>query len=69
MSAAVAVATAPRTLGRRLVPLQVAVGLSGLGLWVPVEKLFMTQIGFTARSVAIMAAAYAAIVPLLEVPS
>jgi MFS family permease len=65
----VAAATAPRTLGRRLVPLQVAVGLSGLGLWVPVEKLFMTQIGFTARSVAIMAAAYAAIVPLLEVPS
>jgi len=37
--------------------------------WVPVEKLFMTQIGFTPRSVAIMAAAYAAVVPLLEVPS
>ena len=69
MSAVVAVSTAPRTLGRRLVPLQVAVGLSAMGLWVPVEKLFMTQIGFTARSVAIMAAAYAATVPLLEVPS
>jgi predicted MFS family arabinose efflux permease len=69
VSAAVAVAMAPRALGRRLVPLQVAVGLSSLGLWGPVEKLFMTQIGFTARSVAIMAAAYAAIVPLLEVPS
>ena len=69
MSATVIAATAPRTLRRRLVPLQVAVGLSGMGLWVPVEKLFMTEIGFTARSVAIMAAAYAAIVPLLEVPS
>jgi predicted MFS family arabinose efflux permease len=52
-----------------LVLLQVAVGLSATGLWVPVEKLFMTQIGFTPRTVAIMAAAYAAVVPLLEVPS
>ena len=69
MSAALAVAAAPRTLTRRLVPLQVAVGLQGIILWVPVEKLFMTQIGFTPRSVAIMAAAYAAVVPLLEVPS
>jgi hypothetical protein len=60
--------TAP-TLARRLLPLQVAVGLSSMILWVPVEKLFMTQIGFTPRTVAIMAAAYAAVVPLLEVPS
>ncbi|MGH2394091.1 MAG: MFS transporter, partial [Candidatus Limnocylindria bacterium] len=35
----------------------------------PVEKLFMSQIGFTAASVGVMAAAYAAVVPLLEVPS
>jgi MFS family permease len=69
VSAALAVVAAPRTLTRRLVPLQVAVGLQGIILWVPVEKLFMTQIGFTPRSVAIMAAAYAAVVPLLEVPS
>src|SRR5215831_1595707 len=61
--------TAPRALGRRLLPLQIAVGLSGVVFWVPVEKLFMTQIGFTPRSVAVMAAAYAAVVPLLEVPS
>ncbi|ADP84594.1 MFS transporter [Pseudofrankia inefficax] len=60
---------APSRLARRLVPLQVAVGLSGMVLWVPVEKLFMTQIGFTPGTVAIMAAAYAAVVPLLEVPS
>jgi MFS family permease len=51
------------------VPLQVGVGLQGFILWVPVEKLFMTQIGFTPQSVALMAAAYAAVVPLLEVPS
>lgn len=62
-------AAAPRTLARRLAPLQVAVGLQGLILWVPVEKLFMTEIGFTPRTVGIMAAAYAAVVPLLEVPS
>ena len=70
MSTAVAaLPAAPRTLARRLVPLQIAVGLQGLILWVPVEKLFMTQIGFTPRTVGIMAAAYAAVVPLLEVPS
>src|SRR5262249_25865813 len=69
VSAALAVSAAPRTLARRLVPLQVAVALQGIILWVPVEKLFMTEIGFTARSVSVMAAAYAAVVPLLEVPS
>ena len=58
-----------RTLARRLLPLQVAVGLQGMMLWVPVEKLFMTQIGFDPGSVGVMAAAYAAVVPLLEVPS
>jgi MFS family permease len=63
------VAAMPRSLARRLLPLQIAVGLQGLILWVPVEKLFMTQIGFDAASVSVMAAAYAAVVPLLEVPS
>jgi Major Facilitator Superfamily/Putative zinc-finger len=59
----------PRTLTRRLLPLQVGVGVQGLMLWVPIEKLFQTQIGFDAASIGVMAAAYAAIVPLLEVPS
>jgi len=63
------VAVAPRTLARRLLPLQIGVALQGLLLWVPIEKLFMTQIGFDAASVGAMAAAYAAVVPLLEVPS
>jgi len=56
-------------LQRRLVPLQVAVGLQGFMLWVPVEKLFMSEIGFTPAAVGVMAAAYAAVVPIVEVPS
>ena len=59
----------PAALNRRLLPMQLGVGLQGFMLWVPVEKLFMTEIGFTAASVGVMAAAYAAVVPLLEVPS
>ena len=68
-SGGVATDATPRALARRLRPLQVAVGLQGMALWVPVEKLFMSQIGFDAGSVAVMAAAYAAVVPLLEMPS
>jgi MFS family permease len=56
-------------LARRLLPLQVGVGLQGVMLWVPVEKLFQAGIGFDAASIGLMAAAYAAVVPLLEVPS
>lgn len=68
-SGGVAADATPRALVRRLRPLQVAVGLQGMALWVAVEKLFMSQIGFDAGSVAVMAAAYAAVVPLLEMPS
>jgi MFS family permease len=56
-------------LARRLVPLRAGVVLQGFLLWVPVEKLFQTQIGFSAASIGLAAAAYAAVVPLLEVPS
>jgi hypothetical protein len=59
----------PSGLSRRLRPLQVGAAMQGCMLWVPVEKLFQTQIGFDAAAIAVMAAAYAAIVPLLEVPS
>ena len=62
-------AAGAQTLSRRLLPLQIGVALQGLILWVPIEKLFMTEIGFDAASVGAMAAAYAAVVPLLEVPS
>ena len=56
-------------LAKRLLPLHVAVFLQGFMLWVPVEKLFMTEIGFDATAVGVMAAAYAALVPIVEVPS
>lgn len=38
-------------------------------LWVPIEKLFMNEIGFDPAAVGAMAAAYAAVVPLVEIPS
>src|SRR5919106_408448 len=56
-------------LGKRVVPLYLASFLGGLALWVPIEKLFMTEIGFTPASVGIMAAVYAVVVPVLELPS
>jgi predicted MFS family arabinose efflux permease len=63
------VASARVGLERRLRPVYVAAFLQNVALWVPIEKLFMTDIGFDNGSVAVMAAAYAAVVPLLEVPS
>jgi MFS family permease len=54
---------------RRLIPLFGFFFLSGVLLWVPIEKLFMNEIGFTPQTIGVMAAAYAAMVPLLEVPS
>jgi predicted MFS family arabinose efflux permease len=56
-------------LRKRLVPLHVAAFLQGFALWVPVEKLFMNEIGFDAATVGLMAAAYAALVPVVEIPS
>lgn len=57
------------SLHRRLLPLHIAVALQGFLLWVPVEKLFMSEIGFDPASVGVMAAAYAAVVPIIEIPS
>ncbi|QFU86919.1 MFS transporter [Amycolatopsis sp. YIM 10] len=54
-------------LATRLWPLHVATALQGVSLWVPVEKLFLTEIGFDAAAVGLMAAAYAGVVPLVEV--
>jgi MFS family permease len=56
-------------LRRRLRPLHAAVFLQGFMLWVSVEKLFMTELGFDAAAVGVMAAAYSALVPLLELPT
>lgn len=60
---------ARRRLRRRLLPLTLAVALQGFMLWVPVEKLFMTEIGFDPASIGVMAALYAALVPVIEIPS
>jgi MFS family permease len=54
---------------RRLAPLTAASFFGGIALWVPVEKLFLSEIGFTPSTIGLMAAAYAAVVPLLEIPS
>lgn len=58
-----------RGVDQRLRPLYVAAFLQYVGLWVPVEKLFMTAIGFDTAAIGVMAALYALVVPLLEVPS
>jgi predicted MFS family arabinose efflux permease len=59
----------PQVLRRRLGPLYLATFLQNLALWVPIEKLFMTTIGFTSASIGVMASLYALVVPVLEVPS
>ena len=46
----------------RLLPLYVASLSQWLTLWVGVEKLFMTSIGFDAASIGLMAAIYAVFV-------
>jgi predicted MFS family arabinose efflux permease len=53
----------------RLAPLIAAFFFGGVALWVPIEKLFLSEIGFTAQTIGLMAAAYAAVVPLLEIVS
>jgi MFS family permease len=68
-TAELAMAPPGAALGRRLRPIYLAAFLQNVALWVPIEKLFMTDIGFDNGSVAVMAAAYAAVVPVLEVPS
>src|SRR5690348_1134527 len=53
---------------RRLRPLAAGIALQNLLLWLPVEKLFMTDIGFDAAAIGVIAAIYAGVTPLLEVP-
>ncbi|MBD0323316.1 MAG: MFS transporter, partial [Aldersonia sp.] len=61
----------PKTvsLSRRLRPLHVSMFLQGLCLWAPVEKLFMSEIGFDPTMFGVMAATYAVVVPIMEIPS
>lgn len=47
--------TPPATaLRRRLLPLHVAVALQGFMLWVPIEKLFLNEIGFDPAAIGAM---------------
>jgi MFS family permease len=59
----------PSPVHRRMAPLAASAFFGGIALWVPVEKLFLAELGFTPRTIGLMAAAYAAVVPLLEIPS
>src|SRR5690606_29048758 len=56
-------------VARRLRPLYAGVLLGGLALRVPVEKLLMAELGFDAASVGLTAGVYAAVVPVVELPS
>lgn len=60
---------APQSVSRRLLPLQLSMLWGGVAFWVPVEKLYMMQLGFTTATIVVLVAACAAIVPLLEIPS
>src|SRR5712691_8719701 len=62
-------AAAASRVRRRLRPLYVSAWILGVNFWVPVEKLFLSHIGFTAASIGLLAATYAAVVPFLEIPS
>jgi predicted MFS family arabinose efflux permease len=62
-------ASAVKSVRRRLRPLYVAGFFLGINFWAPVEKLFLTKIGFTTASVGLLAATYAIVVPFLEIPS
>ena len=50
-------------------PLYIAAALQGVGFWVPVEKLFEYEIGFTPATIAVVAASYALLTPIVELPS
>jgi MFS family permease len=54
---------------RRLRPLYAAGWFAGVNFWVPIEKLFLSRIGFNAGSIGLLAATYAAVVPFLEIPT
>jgi MFS family permease len=69
VTATTATRTQDGAISRRLRPLYAASFFQAFALWVPIEKLFMTSIGFTAATIGVMAAVYAVIVPILEVPS
>jgi MFS family permease len=61
--------TTKQRLLRRLMPLYVALLLQGFVLWYAIERLYMTQIGFTPILMGVMAAMYVMVAAISEVPS
>jgi hypothetical protein len=51
------------SLQRRLMALYITASCKGFLLWVPVEKLFMSEIGFDPASIGLMATTYADVLP------
>jgi MFS family permease len=62
-------ASPAQLLNQRLRPLYISQFFQGVILWYPIEKLFMTQIGFDDASVGLMAATYAGVTLAIETPS
>lgn len=56
-------------LVRRLLPLYIAAFFQGFVLWYAIEKLFMRSIGFDDAGIGVAAAAYSALLILVETPS
>ncbi len=53
-------------LTRRLLPLYIAAFSQGLVLWAPIEKVFLTSLGFDQAALGLMAACYSSLIPLLD---
>lgn len=56
-------------LTQRLLPLYIAAFLQSCVFWYSIEKLFMTSIGFTPLTIALMATAYSIVILGIETPS
>jgi MFS family permease len=56
-------------LSRRLLPLYIGLFLQSAVFWYPIEKLFMTSIGFDGASIGLMIACYSVAMLLAETPS
>jgi predicted MFS family arabinose efflux permease len=54
---------------RRMLPMYAAKFLRNVVFWYSIEKIFMTSIGFTNETIAIMVALYSATSIIMEVPS
>lgn len=56
-------------LSRRLMPLYISSFLQGAVLWYAIEKLFMTEIGFSIVGIGVMVAVMSIVMLIIETPS